>query len=176
MPNNKKEVLAAALDQTNLWLKGQEHPFYLVLPEGMTEAKKLIKDLQRADNQRRVHWDWEHLYSREVRLKPAWMYAMVREKPGAMHVRAMCCGRIEVKDRYVSIEYLERVGSDPELKGLTALTAFQFARTVALLLDIDEVRLNDPFPELVPYYEQTLGVVRHPQEGSQQYLYIKVQA
>jgi hypothetical protein len=48
-------------------------------------------------------------------------------------------------------------------------TAFYFARAVALLTDLDGVRVNEPFPKLVEYYERVLGasgtpVVRHPAE------------
>jgi hypothetical protein len=111
---------------------------------------------------RKVHWNWEDLFFARVRMKDAWMYAMVR----GGRPRAMCYGRIEVGQGYVSLEYLERAPYARGIRGLTAPAAFQFARAVALLLDLDEVRLNEPFPQLVRYYERTLGAVRHSAAGA----------
>ena len=49
------------------------------------------------------------------------------------------------------------------------------ARAVALLLDLTEVRLNEPFPHLVQYYERVLeGAIRHPAVGPVKYLSVKV--
>lgn len=169
---NKTIVLAAALDQTNLWLSGTlGRPDLQLQLVSASNARAMALDFERAGGKRRkVHWNWEDLYFSRVRFKDAWMYAMVR----GGRPRALCFGRIEVGHGYVSLEYLERAPYARGLRGLAAPAAFQFARAVALLLDLDEVRLNNPFPQLVRYYERTLGLVRHPPSGPVKYLSVKV--
>lgn len=105
-----------------------------------------------------------------------WTCAVVcaAKAPGAMRD-----GRLEVDDGNVSIDYLES-SFDARIKGMVAQTAFLFARAIALLLALDEVRLNEPFLELVQYYEGILGlfgfpVVRHPAEDGVRFLSVKVQ-
>lgn len=172
MLKNKNEVLAAALDQTNLWLAetiGRPDLQLQLVSQPM--ARRTAIDFEKMGGKRRkVHWNWEDLFFTHVRLKDAWMYAMVR----GGRPRAMCFGRIEVGQGYVSLEYLERAPYARGIRGLTAPAAFQFARAVALLLDLDEVRLNNPFPQLVRYYERTLGGVRQPTDGAVKYIYVKV--
>jgi hypothetical protein len=162
MLKNKSEVLAAALDQTNLWLaETLERPDLHLELVSQATARRTVLDFERgAGRHRKVHWNWEDLFFTHVRYKDAWMYAMVR---GGLP-RAMCFGRIEIVGGHVALG----------LRGVTALAAFQFARAVALLFDLDEVRLNDPFPQLVRYYERTLNAVRHPAAGPVKYLYVKV--
>jgi len=172
MLNNKNEVLAAALDQTNTWLALElGRPDLQLQLVNQPTARPLVLDFERGGGRRRrVHWNWEDLYFSRVRYRDAWMYAMMR----GGRPRALCYGRIVVGDGYVSLEYLERVPYARGLRGVTVSAAFQFARAVALLLDLDEVRLNEPFPQLVRYYMRTLGAVRHPAAGAVKYLYCKV--
>jgi|GEM_PF-3389637 len=168
------QVFAAALDETNGWLFAEGHPFRSTLVTG-TNARQMAMDIEQAgDLQRRVSWDWETLYFRRVRHKAAWMHAMVR-RGQSFKARALCYGRVEVRGGYVSLEYLERARHARGLKGLTVFTAFQFARTVAVLLGISEVRINDPFTQLVSYYERALRAHRHPAEGPVQYLYTRIE-
>ena len=118
-----------------------------------------------------MHWNWEEIFFSKVRDQDASMYAMVR----AGSPRAMCYGRIQVKGGHVSLDYLECTPYARGIRGLTAPTAFQFARAVALLLDLTEVRFNEPFPHLVHYCEKVLGeAVRHPAVGPAKYLVAKV--
>lgn len=173
----KNEVLAAALGQTNAWLSD-----VLLRPDLQLElvpqhtARSTAEEFQKnAGQNRRVHWNWEELFFRFARTPRGWMFAMVLRGTGT---GALCQGMVQ--DDYVSIDYLERADDD-KLQGVVTLTAFQFARAVALLLDLDEVRLKEPFPELVEHYEQVLGsmgppVVRHPPDGSVKYLSVKVQS
>lgn len=174
MPVLLAQVLAAALDETNGWLATQGHPFRLILVNA-TNARQMALDIEQSgDGRRKVGWDWETLYFRRVRHRKAWMYAMVRGRRSAARARALCYGRVELRHGHVSLEYLERARHARDIKGLTVFTAFQFARTVALLLGIGEVRVNDPFPQLVAYYERALNANRHPTEGPVQYLYTRI--
>jgi hypothetical protein len=173
MLTNKNEVLAAALDQTNTWLAqtlGRSDLQLQLISQPIARTAAL--QFERGGGRRRkVHWNWEELFFSKVRHQDAWMYAMVR----AGRPRAMCYGRIQVKGGHVSLDYLERTPYARGIRGLTAPTAFQFARAVALLLDLTEVRLNEPFPHLVHYYEKVLGeAVRHPAVGPVKYLSVKV--
>lgn len=173
MLTNKNEVLAAALDQTNTWLAqtlGRPDLQLQLISQPIARASAM--QFERGGGLgRKVHWNWEEIFFSRVRHQDAWMYAMVR----AGRPRAMCYGRIQVKGAYVSLEYLERAPYARGIRGFTAPTAFQFARAVALLLDLTEVRLNEPFPHLVQYYERVLeGAIRHPAAGPVKYLSVKV--
>lgn len=179
MVPHKNEVLAVALEQTNSLLSGALGRSDLQLElVSHTSARSTARAFERLAGLRRKmkHWDWEELFFKRARRPRGWMCAMVLRGEGPS---AMCYGRIEVSDGYVSIDYLESSG-DERLKGMVAPTAFQFARAIALLLDLDEVRLSEPFPELVEYYEGVLGLlgipaVRHPAEGGVKFLSVKVQ-
>lgn len=179
MVPHKNEVLAAALAQTNALLADVlERPDLQLELVSHTSARPTARAFERLAGLRRrmKHWDWEELFFKHARRPRGWMCAMVLRGEGPS---AMCKGRIEVSDGYVSIDYLESSG-DERLKGMVAPTAFQFARAIALLLDVDEVRLNEPFAELVEYYEGVLGIfgipaVRHPAEGGVKFLSVKVQ-
>jgi hypothetical protein len=166
------ETLAAALEATNRWFaEDRKRPDLTLQLVDKTTAKSIARDFEAMGGKHRKvkHWDWEDLYFRKVRYKDAWLYALVRRgRP-----RCLCYGRIEIKDRYVSLEYLERAPYARGIRGLATSTAFQFARTIAVLLDLPEVRINDPFPQLVRFYERTLGLVRHPLEGPVKYLYVR---
>jgi len=177
MSHLKSEVLAAALAQTNGWiaaeLKRPDIWLELVLQHTARQTAEAFATI--AADRRRVHWDWESLYFKKARKPDGWMFSIIVKSQGPS---AMCYGRLDVKKDYVSINYLESAQVE-ELKGLVALISFQFALTVAIVLDIDELRLCDPFEELVPFYErvlQALGMpaVRHPAEGSVQFLSAKV--
>lgn len=173
MLTNKNEVLAAALDQTNTWLaQTLRRPDLQLQLISQPVARSTAMQFERGGGVRRkVQWNWEEIFFSRVRHQDAWMYAMVR----AGRPRAMCYGRIQVKGAYVSLEYLERAPYARGIRGFTAPTAFQFARAVALLLDLTEVRLNEPFPHLVQYYERVLeGAIRHPAAGPVKYLSVKV--
>jgi hypothetical protein len=173
MLTNKNEVLAAALDQTNAWLaQTLGRPDLQLQLISQPIARATAMQFERGGGLRRkVHWNWEDIFFSRVRHQDAWMYAMVR----AGRPRAMCYGRIQIRGGHVSLEYLERTPCARGIRGLTAPTAFQFARAVALLLDLTEVRLNEPFPHLVQYYERVLeGAIRHPAVGPVKYLTVKV--
>lgn len=173
MLTNKNEVLAAALDQTNTWLANElGRPDLQLQLVSQPVARRIALQFERAGGRRRkVQWNWEELFFSRVRHQDAWMYTMVRSGLP----RAMCYGRIQVKGGHVSLEYLERAPYARGLRGVTAPTAFQFARAVALLLDLTEVRLNEPFPQLVRYYERIMeGAIRHPTSGAVKYLSVKV--
>ena len=134
MLTNKNEVLAAALDQTNTWLaQTLGRPDLQLQLISQPIARATAMQFERGGGLRRkVHWNWEEIFFSRVRHQDAWMYAMVR----AGRPRAMCYGRIQVKGAYVSLEYLERAPNARGIRGFTAPTAFQFARAVALLLDL----------------------------------------
>lgn len=166
------QILAAALEQTNKWFKEElNRPDLSLQLVDKATAPRVTSDFMFMGGKRRkvAHWDWEDIYFRKVRYKDAWLYALVRRgRP-----RAMCYGRIAIKEGYVSLEYLERAPYARGVRGLVTSTAFQFARTIAVLLDLTEVRVNDPFPQLVRFYEQTLGLQRHPAEGPVKWLYVR---
>lgn len=173
----KNEVLAAALGQSNVWLADVlQRPDLQLELVPQNAARSTVQAFQLlAGKGRKVHWDWEDLYFRFARKPRGWMFSMVLRGTGP---GALCQGMVQ--DDHVSIDYLERVAGE-QLQGVVAATAFQFARAVALLLDLDEVRLKDPFPELVEHYEQVLGAmgpaaVRHPADGAVKYLCVKVHA
>ena len=155
---NKNEVLAAALDQTNTWLAqtlGRPELQLQLISQPIARVTAL--QFERGGGLRRkVHWNWEELFFSKVRHQDAWIYAMAR----AGRPRALCCGRIQIKGGHVSLEYLERTPYARGIRGLTAPTAFQFARAVALLLDLAEVRLRRTSP--VPCALLTSGCSRGP--------------
>lgn len=178
MSFQKNEVLAAALGLTNQWLASEQlRPDLQLQLVSQTAARSTAQAFQRRGGPaRQVHWDWEALYFKRARRPRGWMFAMVLTGAGP---EAMCHGRLEVDNGYVSVDYLERAPGE-QLQGIVMPTAFYFARAVALLTDLDEVRVNEPFPELVEYYERVLGAfgtpaVRHPAEGGVQFLSVKVQ-
>lgn len=170
---NKNEVLAAALDQTNNWLASEALGPTAFQIQLVTQAsvRNLASQFEAVAGDRHVDWNWERIFFKKVRHKDAWMYAVIN----GTSPNGFCYGKIEVKEKYVSLEYLERAAPIADLQGRMLQIAFQFARTVALLLDITEVRLNEPFPALVTYYEEALGAIRHPASGEVQYMAVEVQ-
>jgi len=168
MLSNKTQILALALAETNNWFAStaQRPDLTLNLMDAASAGPVARAFVAGIERHRQVEWDWSALFHRRVKHQDAWMFAIVcRGRP-----RAMCYGKIEVRHGFVAIEYLERRPYTRGLRGLTAPAAFQFAKTVAVLLNIQEVRLNQPFPQLVRYYIRTLGVSRHPPVGGVQYL------
>lgn len=132
------------------------------------EAKKLRKVFAPFDRERQVDWDWEQLFHKRVkRDKTAWMFLVsVAQAHGAV-----CYGTVSVEGGCVSIERLERNIEAPKLKGLAALIAIQYAEALATYLALGEVRVCDPDPALVPFYEQNFGLTRHSKGKEVTYLF-----
>ena len=173
------QVLAIALAQTNQWFAD-----VMLMPNVQLQLidemniQRIARQFLTSIKHRKVDWDWEAMFHKKVKFAArygckAWMFAItVRGRAGAMS-----WGKIDIRPPgYVSIEFLERRPYVRGLRGLAAPAAFQFAKTVAALLDVDQVRLSRPLPELVRYYTRSLGLVRHPVAGRVQYLFAKVNA
>ncbi len=125
---------------------------------GVQEAKQLRKVFVPSDQERMVDWDWEQLFHKRVkRDRTAWMFLVSVEQTHG----AVCYGTIGVDDDCVSVERLERNTEVPQLKGLAALIAVQYAAALATYLALGEVRVCDPDPALVTFYEQNFGLTRH---------------
>lgn len=165
----------AAAAAVNQWL-GEElgrSDLRLRLVNEATVKSDVARFVAGARSRRVSHWDWERLFHRNVKHKKAWMFTIEGTR-GRTGPGAMCWGKIEVRSPgYVSIEYIER-RPYARLRGLTTVTAFQFVLIVAGVLGVDEVRIVDPFPQLIRFYTDRLGVVRHPPTGQVQYLRKKV--
>jgi hypothetical protein len=161
------EAIAATIEQINDWFENELSRSDLKIQlVNATNAKSISRRFTLTGGVRLVDWDWEAIYFRKVKLKPAWMFELVQKG----RTGALCYGQVNIRGSYATIEYLERKVSFKKLKGLAAQTAFQFAATVAKTLDLKEVRLVDPHPDLVLYYQKTLGLTRHPAHGVVQYL------
>lgn len=165
-------ALQDALRETNHWLKNEYPEINLsVRIETRLTIRDTDKQLKSAQS-RRVHWDWGALHRSRVayKLHEGWMFSLRLEGDCA----GASYGRVDAKDDFASIEYIER-NADIELtKGLMTATAFQFVYLLAAMLDISYVRINNPFEEVVPYYEKVLGVSRHEEDGVVQFLWKKV--
>ena len=170
------EVLAAAATEANRWLAETMGRGDLRLR--LVDAASVTRDVRAfvsgVELRRKVrHWDWLAFFHRKVKYRDAWMFTIEGTR-GRAGPRAMCWGKIEVRSPgYVSIEYIER-RPFARMGGLTTVTAFQFVLIVAGTLEVEEVRVVNPFPELVRFYTAKLGVVRHPPTGVVQYLFKKV--
>ena len=162
-----KEAVVATVDQLNMWLLSElELTDLRVQLVTRSSVRSTVQKFTAQAHARLVDWDWEKIFFRKVRLKPAWMFELVQlDNPGAL-----CFGQVNIKEDYASIEFLERQTGFDSLKGLVAQIAFQFAATVARLLGLPEVRLMNPHPDLVNYYESTLCLTRHLLLGEVQYL------
>lgn len=138
---------------------------------GAQEAKQLRKVFAPFDQERQVAWDWERLFHKCVkRDKSAWMFSVLVEQSHG----AVCYGTIGVEDGCVSLERLERNTTVPQLKGLVALIAVQYASALATYLALSEVRVCDPDPALVTFYEQNFGLTRHSKGKEVTYLFKKM--
>lgn len=134
-------------------------------------AKKLGKIFSATDLVRQVDWDWQSIYHKWVkREKFAWMFAISSSKTYG----ALCYGTVCIHDECVSIEYLERKLDVTSLKGLTAQIAIQYAEILAIYLKLGEVRISDPDPELITFYERNFGLTRQSEHVEVEYLSKKV--
>lgn len=172
MLKNKNEIFAAAIQVTNDWLSTTQSGDLEIqlLSDNTTVARVTKQFISHCKHRRKVDWDWSTVYHKRIKYQDAWMFALVRRgTPGAL-----CCGRIAIVDRYVSVERLERTPYRRGLRGLVVPTTFQFARAVALLLDLHEVRIEQPFPQLVRHYEKVLRGIRQPATGEVKYISVQV--
>jgi len=120
-------------------------------------AKKLGQIFQPHSPDRWVNWDWESLFHKRVkREKAAWMFAL---SVGGDY-GAVCYGTISIATDCVSIEYLERKLDVPALKGVAARVAMQYVEALASYLELTEVRVCDPDPALIEFYETNFGLTR----------------
>jgi len=166
-------ILKAAVDDVNVWLASvmtRPDLKLRLVTQGSVSADFRNFTAGVGKHRKVKHWDWVQLFHQRVKFRNAWMFAVdgPRRRPGP---RAMSWGKVEVvAPGYVSIEYLER-RPFARMGGLTTLIAFRFVQIVGLALGVAEVRVSEPFPQLIPYYVAKLGVIRHPATGRVQYLF-----
>jgi hypothetical protein len=167
------EALAAAVGVVNLWLQNRFPGLALGLEAGAT-IKGTVQQFVDASPGRIVsHWDWENFFHKQVKHKRnAWLFSVRR---GGQPV-ALCLGKVHIRDDHVALEYLERRSDAVDVKGLPVQVGYAFAAAVANVLGLSEVRINQPFPELVTYYADALGMepVRQKENGPVNYLLKKV--
>lgn len=172
-PPPVSEALAAAIGVVNQWLQAQTLDLSLRL-EGAATIKATVRQfVEGAPGRKVAEWDWESFFHKKVKHKrDAWLFSLRRgEQPVAL-----CLGKIHIRDDHVALEYLERRSDADKVKGLPVQVGFAFAAAVANVLGLSEVRINQPFPELVSYYADALGMepVRHKESGPVNYLFKKV--
>lgn len=167
-PNKLREAYAATLDASNQWLE-QTYPESSLRLELVAKAtaRQVAQAFGAPEIERVVDWDWEQLFFRKVQHKRnMWMFAItIRGKYGAA-----CLGTINISNDCISIDYLERHPNANELRHLTTLIAVQYVEALAAYLELPTVRINDPDPQLVAYYEGTFGFARHEEAGAVRYL------
>lgn len=135
-------------------------------------ARQLGQVFHPQDPERWVEWDWENLFHKRVkRQKAAWMFAV---SVGG-DFGAVCYGTISIDAGCVSIEYLERKLDVIALKGSAARIAIQYAEALAAYFELAEVRVCDPDPILIEFYEQNFGLTRQSDGDAIPYLFKKVQ-
>lgn len=135
-------------------------------------AKQLGKVFSAQDLERWVDWDWVALFHKRVkREKSAWMFAVVV----AETYGAVCYGTISIDNDCVSVEYLERKLDVAALKGIAAEIAIQYVEALASYLGLGEIRVCDPDPALIEFYEQNFGLTRQSDSVEVTYLFKKVQ-
>lgn len=135
-------------------------------------ARQLGKIFHPQDPERWVDWDWEALFHKRVkREKTAWMFAVSVDGDYG----AVCYGTLSIEGDCVSIKYLERRLEVEALKGIAAAIAIQYAEALAAYLELGEVRVCDPDPALVEFYEQNFGLIRQSDGSEVTYLFKKVQ-
>jgi hypothetical protein len=136
-------------------------------------AKQLGKVFSAQNLERWVDWDWEELFHKRVkREKSSWMFAVVV----AGSYGAVCYGTISIDNDCVSLEYLERKLDVVALKGIAAEIAIQYAEALAGYLELGEIRVCDPDPALVEFYEQNFSLTRQSVGNEVTYLFKKVQS
>jgi hypothetical protein len=167
------EALAAAVGVVNLLLE-QQHPGLVLGLEAGSTIKGTVQQFVEGTAGRLVpHWDWENFFHKQVKHKRnAWLFAL---RLGAQPV-ALCLGTVHIGQDHVALEYLERRSDATDIKGVPLQVGFAFAAAVASVLGLSEVRINQPFSELVSYYAETLGMepVRQKPGGPVNYLVKKV--
>lgn len=171
--NNLKEACFATLTAMNEWLAGEFSDLTLLLEVvDAPLARQLGKVFSPQDPERWVDWNWENLFHKRVkREKAAWMFAVSVDGDYG----AVCYGTISIDRDCVSIEYLERKLDVAALKGIAAEIAIQYAEALAIYLELSELRVCDPDPALVEFYEQNFGLIRQSDSGEVTYLFKKVQ-
>jgi hypothetical protein len=174
--NDRKTLLeaqAATLDAINQWLL-QSYPDSGLKMEliAKSTARQVAQAFNVPDIERLVSWDWEKFFFQKIQYqKTMWMFGItVRGRYGAA-----CLGTVNVASDYVSIEYLERHPQAHELSRLTTLIAVQYIQALAAYLDMTTVRISDPDPLLLDYYERTYGFIRHEEAGAVPFLFKVVQ-
>lgn len=137
------------------------------------KAKQLGRVFHFEDQARLVDWDWESLFHKRVKnKKAAWMFAVTV----GGEFGAVCYGTISVDSDCVSIEYLERKLDVTVLKGIAAEIAIRYAEALAVFLKIGEVRICNPDPALVGFYEENFDLSRHSDGDEVRYLFKKAQS
>lgn len=135
-------------------------------------ARQLGQIFHPQDLERWVNWDWETLFHKRVkREKAAWMFAV---SVGGDY-GAVCYGTISIDGDCVCIEYLERKLDVAALKGIAARIAMQYVEALAAYLELKEVRVCDPDPALVEFYEENFDLTRQSEGNEVTYLFKKVQ-
>lgn len=135
-------------------------------------ARQLGQIFHPQDLERWVNWDWETLFHKRVkREKAAWMFAV---SVGGDY-GAVCYGTISIDGDCVCIEYLERKLDVATLKGTAARIAMQYVEVLAAYLKLKEVRVCDPDPALVEFYEENFDLTRQSEGNEVTYLFKKVQ-
>lgn len=89
---------------------------------------------------------------------------------------AVCYGTISIDNDCVSLEYLERKLDFVALKGIAAEIAIQYAEALAGYLELGEIRVCDPDPALVEFYEQNFSMARQSVGNEVTYLSKKVES
>jgi len=168
-----EEAVAAASQVANGWLQGRDPSLSLRI-ERMASIKPTVAAFVHGGWKRKVgHWDWVRLFHKEVKWNDAWLFSLLR---GQQPV-ALCLGSISIQEDHVAIEYLERRLDVPGVKGVPLAAAFQFAAAVAAVLELGQVRVNNPINDtLVDHYARTLHMtpVRQTPGGRVDYLYRNV--
>lgn len=169
-----KEACFATLAVMNEQLAGEfPDPAVQLEMVDASLARQLGQVFHPQDLERWVNWDWETLFHKRVkREKAAWMFAV---SVGGDY-GAVCYGTISVNGDSVTIEYLERKLDIAALKGVAARIAIQYAEALAVYLELGQVRVSDPDPILVEFYEQNFDLTRHSDDGEVTYLFKKVQS
>jgi hypothetical protein len=86
---------------------------------------------------------------------------------------AVCYGTISIEGNCVCIEYLERKLDAAALKGIAARIAMQYVEALAAYLELEEVRVCDPDPVLIEFYEKNFGLTRQSAGNEVTYLFKK---
>lgn len=169
-PISRSDALAAAVATLNARLQEQAPGEYEIRLEDALSIKQTVHSFHEGSPARRVpDWQWLQLYHRRSKKPEGWLFSLRFRQRASV----LAMGTIQLQHDYVAVDRIERRTDQPELKGNAAPIALAFAEIVARTLGLRQVRINDPFNELLPYYEQKLGFtpVRHADGTRVQYLY-----